>query len=183
MCGRSGKYISRYGRVRPNTLKWVIMYSSVTFYTNVQQNDRLALGLFTATGEGVISLICSIAFHCGSTTVTVPSRHWFDMTLDVGCLDVFYVPSTARSFGDGTPIYCSLPRTWSSVFTPFPPAWQSSTLPLRHATSTNPSLMLKRRTIKESNQFRFQRRTDYGELTPTDESVHHMMIFRVLLSE
>ena len=166
------------------------MYSSVTFYTNVQQNDRLALGLFTVTGEGVISLICSIAFHCGSTTVTVPSRHLFDMTLDVGCLDVFYVPSTARSFRDGTPIYCPLLRTWSSVFTPFPPgiepravAWQSSTLPLRHASSTNPPLMLKRRTIKESNQFRFQRRTDYGELTPTDESVYHMMIFRVLLSE
>ena len=34
---------------------------------------------------------------------------------------VFYVPSTARSFGDGTPIYCPLRRTWSSVFTPFPP--------------------------------------------------------------
>ena len=55
-------------------------------------------------------------------------------------LVVFYVPSTARSFRDGTPIYCLLRRTWSSVFTPFPQgiepravAWQSITQPLRHA--------------------------------------------------
>ena len=27
------------------------------------------------------------------------------------CLFVFYVPSTARSFRDGTPIYCPLRRT------------------------------------------------------------------------
>ena len=39
----------------------------------------------------------------------------------VGWLVVFYVPSTARSFRDGTPIYCPLRRTWSSVFTPFSP--------------------------------------------------------------
>ena len=38
----------------------------------------------------------------------------------VGWLVVFYVPSTARSFSDGTPTYCPLRRTWSSVFTPFP---------------------------------------------------------------
>ena len=36
---------------------------------------------------------------------------------DLVCwLVVFYVPSTARSFRDGTPIYCPLRRTWSSVF-------------------------------------------------------------------
>ena len=47
-------------------------------------------------------------------------------------LDVFYVPSTARSFRDGMPIYCPLQRTWSSIFKPFPQgiepravAWQS----------------------------------------------------------
>ena len=58
------------------------------------------------------------------------------------CLFVcFYVPSTARSFRDGTPIYCPLRRTWSSVNTPFPPGiepravtWQSITLPLRHVS-------------------------------------------------
>ena len=38
----------------------------------------------------------------------------------VGWVVVFYVPSTARSFRDGTPIYCPLWRTWSSVLTPFP---------------------------------------------------------------
>ena len=39
----------------------------------------------------------------------------------VGWLVVFYVPSTSRSFRDGTPIYCPLWRTWSLVYTPFPP--------------------------------------------------------------
>ena len=58
-------------------------------------------------------------------------------------LVVFNVPSTARSFRDGTPIYCPLRRTWSSINTPFRPgiepravAWQSITLPLRYASST-----------------------------------------------
>ena len=51
---------------------------------------------------------------------------------------MFNVPSTARSFRDGTPIYCPLRRTWSSINTPFRPgiepravAWESITLPLR----------------------------------------------------
>ena len=64
-------------------------------------------------------------------------------TLLVGWLVVFNVPSTARSFRDGTPIYCPLRRTWSSINTPFRPgfepravAWQSITLPLRYASST-----------------------------------------------
>ena len=58
--------------------------------------------------------------------------------VEVIWLVVFYVSSTARSFRDGTPIYCPLQRRWSSVFTPFPPgiepravACQSITLPLR----------------------------------------------------
>ena len=58
-------------------------------------------------------------------------------------LVVFYVPSTARSFRDGTTIYCPLRRTWSLVNTPYPSgiepraiAWQSITLPLPHARST-----------------------------------------------
>ena len=66
--------------------------------------------------------------------------------LVVGWLVVFNVPSTARSFRDGTPIYCPLRRTWSSINTPFRPgiepravAWQSITLPLRYASSTLPS--------------------------------------------
>ena len=37
------------------------------------------------------------------------------------CLFVFNVPSTARSFRDGTPIYCPLRRTGSSVNTPSRP--------------------------------------------------------------
>ena len=54
-------------------------------------------------------------------------------------LVVFNVPSTTRSFRDSTPIYCPLRRTWSLVFTPYPPgiepravAWQSITQPLHH---------------------------------------------------
>ena len=59
-------------------------------------------------------------------------------------LFVFNVPSTARSFRDGTPIYCPMRRTWSSVNTPSRPgiepgavAWQSIMLPLRHGSSTH----------------------------------------------
>ena len=55
---------------------------------------------------------------------------------------MFNVPLTTRSFRDGTPIYCPLRRTWSSINTPFRPgieprvvAWQSITLPLSHASS------------------------------------------------
>ena len=61
----------------------------------------------------------------------------------VGWLVMFYVPSTAMSFREGTPIYCPLRRTRSSVFTPSPSGnelqnvtWQSITLPLRYARST-----------------------------------------------
>ena len=34
---------------------------------------------------------------------------------------MFYVPSTARSFREGTTIYFPLRTTWNTVFTPFPP--------------------------------------------------------------
>ena len=68
----------------------------------------------------------------------------------LGWLIVFNVPSTARSFRDGTPIYCPLRRTWSSINTTFRPwieprtvAWQSITLPLRYASSTNLLRLLK----------------------------------------
>ena len=69
----------------------------------------------------------------------------------VGCLVVFHVPSTARSFRDGTPIYCPLRRTWSSINTPYPPgiepravAWQSITLSLRYASSYNKRICHKK---------------------------------------
>ena len=57
----------------------------------------------------------SVIDHCRvSTSLTILSRmSWV--------LVVFYVPSTARSFRDGTRIYCPLRRTWSSVNTPFTP--------------------------------------------------------------
>ena len=36
---------------------------------------------------------------------------YFQFLYNPVCLFVFYVPSTARSFRDGTPIYCPLRRT------------------------------------------------------------------------
>ena len=69
---------------------------------------------------------------------------------------MFYVPSTARSFRGGT-IYCPLRRTWSSVNTPFPleiepwaVAWQSITLPLRHASSNMSYMWSSFKTICEN---------------------------------
>ena len=75
-------------------------------------------------------------------------NNWYQLAINdiwlVGWLVVFNVPSTARSFRDGTPIYCPLRRTWSSINSPFRPgiepravAWQSITLPLRYASSTS----------------------------------------------
>ena len=73
----------------------------------------------------------------------------------VGWLVVFNIPSTARSFRDGTPIYCPLRRMWSSINTPFRPgfepravAWQSITLPLRYASSR----MFGSRAVKQRLQ-------------------------------
>ena len=55
-----------------------------------------------------------------------------------GWLIVFNVPSTATSFRDDTPIYCPLGRTWSSMKHRSDRAitWQSISLPLRYASST-----------------------------------------------
>ena len=84
---------------------------------------------------------------------------------------VFNVPSTARSFRDGAPIYCPLRRTWSSVFTPSPPgiepqvvAWQSITQPLRHASSTHTNRSKHSSTIISCNNI--QREAKGGYLTP-----------------
>ena len=75
---------------------------------------------------------------------------WLMIVCYLGWLVVFNGPPTARSFRDGTPIYCPLRRTWSSVNTTFSPgieprvvAWQSITLPLRHASSTSLSKAMK----------------------------------------
>ena len=81
--------------------------------------------------------------------ITIHSLQWTLFKKIIGFEDllvglvVFYVPSTARSFRDGTTIYCPLRRRWSSVFT-LPTgnrnqavAWQSITQLLHH-TSTAP---------------------------------------------
>ena len=81
-------------------------------------------------------------FQCQWKLVTDLSNQVWHVRL-VGWLVVFNVPSTVRSFRDGTPIYCHLRRTWSSINTPFWPgfepravAWQSIMLRLRYASST-----------------------------------------------
>ena len=59
-------------RVWLKTLKWVAVYSSVTFHINGYHGDRSALCLYTLAGWGVMSCVCGMAFLCGSTLVKVP---------------------------------------------------------------------------------------------------------------
>ena len=78
--------------------------------------------------------------------------YYMIFTLINVCLFVFYVPLTTRSFRDAPPftLYCPLRRTCSSVNTLFSSgieprviAWQSITLPLRHASFNNRLALLK----------------------------------------
>ena len=94
------------------------------------------------------SLACHV-WHCRCEfrrwwrhAITLHSNIWSHRPA-LCWLVVFNISSIARSFRDGTPIYCPLWRTWSSINTPFRPgiepqavAWQSITLPLRYASST-----------------------------------------------
>ena len=52
--------------------------------------------------------------------VSYPMPTTWHSNVQVGWLVVFNVPLTARSFRDGTPIFCPLRRMWSLVFTPYP---------------------------------------------------------------
>ena len=61
-----------HGRVLPKILKWLAMYSSVTFHIKGLNRDRSAPCLYIVTGWGVMSCVCSMAFLCGSTLVKVP---------------------------------------------------------------------------------------------------------------
>ena len=54
----------------------------------------------------------------------------------VGWLVVFNVPSTARSFRNGTPFTVHCEGLFPSGIEPRADAWQSITIPLRHASST-----------------------------------------------
>ena len=73
------------------------------------------------------------SWPAGTTTWRAPSAcRTHDQTLwfvvlffQIRWLVVFYVLSTPRSFRDNTPIYCPLRRTWSLVFTPCWPVWQT----------------------------------------------------------
>ena len=76
---------------------------------------------------------------CGFHVRHLFDKNWPGLYKLVGLLVVFNVPSTARSFRDGTPISCPLRRIntpFRPGFEPWAVAWQSITLPLRYASST-----------------------------------------------
>ena len=50
----------------PKTLKWGVVYSSVTFHINGYQNHKLALCLYTVMGWGVMSCVYGKTLLCGS---------------------------------------------------------------------------------------------------------------------
>ena len=60
------------GRLSPKTLKWVPVYTSVTFHIIGWHRDRSAPCLYTVTGWGVMSCVCGMVFLCSSTLVKVP---------------------------------------------------------------------------------------------------------------
>ena len=70
VCVKSRRRISRSGLTQD--IKWVAVYSRVTFHINEYHNDRSAPCLYTVTGRGVMSCVCGMAFLCGSTLAKVP---------------------------------------------------------------------------------------------------------------
>ena len=125
------KYTSQWFFIHCRLIKYSwIPFLSTCSYLSLLQDQGINIMLFITLSRGQYGeSSCILDYHF---------TDWL-----VGWLVVFSVPSTARSFRDCTPIYCPLRRTWSSVFTPFRPgiepravAWQSITLPLRHASSS-----------------------------------------------
>ena len=51
------------------TLKWVVVDSSVMFHINGLLNDRSAPCLYIVTGWGVMSCVCGMKYKCGSALV------------------------------------------------------------------------------------------------------------------
>ena len=109
------------------SLNWDIFTDSIAWYHSTTQVDKKVIWLVMC----YYYINHKIFWH----------NHIYSML--VGWLVVFYVPSTARSLRDSTPIYCPLRRTWSWVNSPFPPGikpravtWHSITLPLRQSSST-----------------------------------------------
>ena len=74
------------GRVKPKTLRWVVVNSNVTFNINGKHKDRLTLCLYVVTGCGdhVLCLWHGIPVlqHIGQS-ITATSRLSLDMTSDV----------------------------------------------------------------------------------------------------
>ena len=64
VCGRSGW-------VLPKTLKWVAVYSSVTFHIYGLHSDRSAPYLYTVMGWGAVPCVCGMTFLYDSTLYKV----------------------------------------------------------------------------------------------------------------
>ena len=119
-----------------------------TFIMNRNYCSKLNQFQYDSADWGILTCVPCVTSQCSSTIIyviwllfqplPVLSSVCFFCWL-VGCV---YVPLTARSFRDDTPIFCPLRRTRSSVCTLFSPgikpravAWQSIALPLRHTSS------------------------------------------------
>ena len=125
---------------------------TINFYRNSYKYAASMLATWRVLLEPPDHLICNtllsaLLFTIFRSNTYVSVYQYHRVCLSSGRswvrLFVFYVPSTARSFRYGTPIFCPLRRTGTWVNTPFLPgieprgiAWQSITLPLRHASST-----------------------------------------------
>ena len=81
-------------------------------------------------------------------------------------LVVFYVPSTARSFRDGTPIYCPLRRTFPPGIEPGP--WHCSPLHNRCATPAP----LRKREYEVYERGRYEPET----VSPNQQTLHQPSI-------
>ena len=60
-------------RVQPETLKWVVVYSTVSFPN--QWIAQRQVGPVSVYCDGVGCRVCSMSFLCGSTLVKVPLLH------------------------------------------------------------------------------------------------------------
>ena len=64
-------------------------------------------------GDSTVNQLVNI-YHNTCASLDEHKKHTndiFDMSKSFVCLFLFHIPSTARSFRDGTPIYCPLRRT------------------------------------------------------------------------
>ena len=101
----------------------LMLYLQLRSYRNLELQTILENNI-----TGSCCKICANRVHMMYLSILIPltlRTLMFFAKLEIQsilpCLFVFYVPSTARSFREGTSIYCPLRRMCSSVNTSFPP--------------------------------------------------------------